>query len=188
MGRRSKVRQLAPELRKELDRLLADDRLTHAQIAEHMRTLGASVSESAVYRYSAKYQELAKSIRLAREAASTIGRELTDVADGPDAGRLVVESLQALLFRAQFDMLEANETGNVDDVKLARLAGCARDLAAALKASVDTELRVRDRVAKEAAKVVTDECRAQGLSAASVEQFKARILGLRLTPAAGATS
>lgn len=174
MARRSSIRKLPPELRAEIDRLLTDGRHTLREITDHLRSMGAEVSKSAVHRYSQEFEDVAKDIRIAREMAQAIGRELEDATEG-DAGRLGIESLQALLFRARAQIASSGEIEIGDFEKLAR---AAKDLQAAWKSNVDTELKVRERAARDAAKVAEEAAVESGLSAPTVELIKARILGI----------
>ena len=174
MGRKSTIRQLEPELRKELDRLLIEDRLTQAQVAAHMRTLGAEVSESAVYRYEAKMRDFVRNIRLTREMAGVIGRELEALPDH-NTGQMVVESLNALLFKAQ---MQCSSEEEVDERQLARFATTARDLASALKMHTDTEAKIRDRVLRKAAEVAGGTCKKLGYGADVANLIKEQIMGI----------
>lgn len=172
MGRKSSIRKLHPDLRREIDRLLDDERFTLEQVTDHMRTLGAEVSKSAVQRYNVQFQELRQELRVVREMSDTVGREL---GESDDHTRLIVESLQALLIKAR---MQHNGKDEIDDRSLKNLTESARNLAVALKSSVDTELKVRERFAREAAAEVEKEAKSEGLSADTIERVKAKILGL----------
>jgi hypothetical protein len=174
MARKSSIRMLPDDLRKEIDRLLSDGRFTIAQVAEHMRSLGADVSKSAVHRYSQDFERVAQDIRLAREMAQAIGRELEAVPDG-DSGRLAIESLQALLLRARMQLASGDE---LDVNALAQLSRAAKDLQSALKSNVDVEIKVRERAAKDAADAAEQVAVEQGLSSTTVDAIKERILGI----------
>lgn len=177
MGARSSIKKLPPGVKAELDRLLRDDRLTHRQIVEHMRGLGASVSKSAVGRYAQGYTDFLSDIRFAREALEHAG---TDLADLPtlDKGRLLAESLQALIIRARMQLGEGTEL-DIEEVSL--LARAVKDVAGALKTSVDTDLKVREKTkllasaADAAAKAATE----RGLSSDTVDAIREQILGVR---------
>lgn len=177
MGRKSTIQRMPPELRREIDRLLVDDKLTHAQIVEHMRQLGSDVSESAVWRYNARMRDLSKDIRLTREMAAAVGRELAASPDGRDPSRMVIESIQSLLLKARMQ-LASSET--IDDKVLERLANTARSLAAAMKASVDVETKVEDRILRKAATAAEKSCRAQGFSEKTINTIREAVLGIRL--------
>ncbi len=174
MGRRSTIKSLAPELRRELDRLLIEDRLPQSKVAEHMRKLGAPVSEAAIYRYEAKFRDLIRDIRLTREMSAVIGRELESLPDH-DTGRMLVESLQTLLFKAQMQIRAGDD---VDEKQLARFASTARDLASALKMHTDTEAKIRDRVLRKAAEVAAGTCKKLGYGPEVRDLIKEQIMGI----------
>lgn len=183
MARKSTIRKLPPELRKEIDRLLLDDRLTHAQIVAHMQKLGAHVSESAVYRYNVSFQEVARDIRATREMANAIGRDLDSV-EGMNIGRVVVESLQALVFKARMQLDPAKP---VDAGLLKSLASTVRDLSTAMKASIDAEEKTFERMKKIIAAATGQLVRERGLSAKTAAEIKAQILGLSIEALRGGT-
>lgn len=172
--KKSSIHKLPEELRSELDRLLGDPSLTLIQITEHMRKLGAGVSKSAVHRYSQDLERVTQDIRLTREMARAVGRELEDL-DGGDSTQLLVESLQALLLRARMQLAES---GELDPEQVSFLARSVKDLQTAQKSSVDMRLKLRQQVAKEAAKAAEETAVAQGLSRETVEAIKSRILGI----------
>lgn len=171
---KSTIDALDPELKLELDRLLGDKRLTLRQIVAHMRSLGVEVSKSAVHRHRQTFDKIARDIRMAREVASAIGKDLEET-DG-SITRAVVESLQALILRAQAQAEDDN--GAVDPKVVGSLAMAARDLASAMKSSVDTDIKVRAKVAKEAAAAASKVARERGLSLDAAEAIKAAILGV----------
>jgi len=169
----STITRLPQELRSQLDRLLTQGKFTLVEITDHMRQLGADVSKSAVHRYSQHHEKIASDIRLTREMANAIGRELEDVTG--DSGRLVIESMQAILLRARMQIASGEE---IDPKQLGELARAAKDLQHALKLNVDTEIKIRERVVKEAADVVEKAATAEGLSAATVTAIKEKVLGI----------
>lgn len=172
--RPSSITKLPPELRAELDRLLADGKYTLQAVTDHLRQLGANVSWSGVQRYSADFERMAQDMRLTREMARAIGQEL-DAVEG-DAGRLVIESLQALLLRTRMQVAKGEE---IDPAELAQLTRAARDLQSALKLNVDTEIKVRERALREAAEAAEDVGKSEGLTGATIDAIKAKILGIR---------
>jgi hypothetical protein len=174
MPPRSKVRQLPQELRAELDRLLSDGRLGIREVTDHLRKLGADVSKSAVHRYSQDFERIAEDIRLSRQMAEALGRELEQVPG--DAGRLAIESLQALLLRARMQL--GSDADGIDLEDFGRLARACKDLESARKSNVDVEIRIRERTARDAADAAAQVATEQGLSEGTVEAIRARILGI----------
>lgn len=175
MAKKSSLHQkLTDEERRELDRLISEGRLTYEQITAWLNEKGHAVSKSAVHRYGQDFERIAQDIRLSREMSRAIASELGAMPDG-DAGRLAIESLQALLLRARMQLSTGDE---LDIEAFAALSRAAKDLQSALKSNVETELKIRDRVAREAAEVASKGMAAKGISAETVEEIRAKILGL----------
>lgn len=170
---RSTVKRLPDELRRVVDGLLGEGKYSLDQVVAHMRSLGANVSRSALGRYSQSYDSIAEDIRLTREMATAIGKDLA-ATDG-DSGRLVIESLQALLLRARTQLSAGEE---LDAQELGALARAAKDLQSALRANVETELRIRQTVLRDAAEAASKAAAARGLTADTVADIKASILGV----------
>ena len=144
MPRKSTVKALAPEIRKELDRILGDGRHTLDEVVAHLRQLGAAVSRSAVGRYSQEFEQMLSDIRLTREMAAAVGRELSDLADG-DATEMLVESLQALLLKVRKQLVDGEQIRPKDVADLAR---AVKDLAGALRIKADLISKLRDEQRK----------------------------------------
>ena len=174
MGKRRPLRELDPAIKAELDRLLADDRHTIREVTGHLRKLGADVSKSAVGRYSQYFEHVTADMRLTREMANAIGKELADTPD--DAGRMVIESLQALLLRAR---LQVGSESELDPKHVAMMCGAARDLQSALKLNIESSTKVRERAIAEAATAAESAAVAEGLSVSTIEAIKSRILGVK---------
>lgn len=94
----SKVRKLPPELRQMVNAAL-DRGETVADIAAHLRSLGADVSASGVGRYRLEWQESIKDLAEAREFAEVVVRDMADQPEGKGA-RLNTELIQGALFTA----------------------------------------------------------------------------------------
>ena len=174
MATRSSIRKLPEELRAVLDSLLRDDKCTIVQITDHLKTLGANVSKSAVHRYSQDFDRMADDIRLTREMARAIGRELKDDIDG-NATQMLVESMHALLLKARMQLADS---GDIDAKSVSDLAKAVKDLQTASKSSAEMRLKLRDQVVREAAAAVDEVSEKQGLSAETVQAIKERILGI----------
>jgi hypothetical protein len=174
MAHRSTIKKLPDSLRNEIDALLRDGKHTISEITEHLRRLGASVSRSAVGRYSQDFERIAQEIRETREMARAIGREISDDVDG-NATQMLVESIHALLLRARMQLADS---GDIDAKSVSDLAKAVKDLQTASKSSVEMRLRLRDQVVKEAASVAEEVGTKQGLSAETVQAIKERILGI----------
>ena len=180
MSKKSTVRRNLPdEVREDLDRLIVAGKLTLDQMLAFLESKGqgGKVSRSALGRYSQSLDDVAKELRLVREMSIAMRAELEEVADG-DGGRMIIESLQALLLRARMQ-IASEDALDVEEVSL--LARAMKDLQAALKSNVETEMKIRDRVAREAAEAAAKVATAKGISAETVEEIKAKILGIART-------
>lgn len=173
-ARRRPLRQLPDELRVELDRLLSDERRTITEITDHLKSLGADISRSAVGRYAQAHERVAQDIRATRMMAEAVGQDLADVKG--DAGRLIIESLQALLMRARMQLADEDE---ISPEELGRLSRAAKDLQQALRANVEAQIRVREQALQDAAKEVEKTAAEAGISSELVDVIKARILGVK---------
>jgi hypothetical protein len=105
--------------------------------------------------------------------AQAIGRELEHV-EG-DSGRMVIESLQALLLKAR---MQAATSGELDPAEVAYLSRAAKDLQSALKLNVDVEIKVRDRALKEGAGAAGAEAKKLGYSEEHVQRIREAVLGV----------
>lgn len=178
MPKKSSIRKLPEGVQAELNRMIADGKFTLDELTAWLadKAPAAAVSRSAIGRYSQSFEAVAKELRLVREMSLAMKNELEDVPDG-DGGRMIIESLQALLLRARMQLADSDEDLDVEEVSL--LARAMKDLQAAMKSNVDTEMKIRDRVTKEAANEAEAVCREKGLSEETVTVFRERLLGLR---------
>lgn len=170
---RSTVKRLPDEVKAAIDERLRDGKWSLDELTEYVRGRGADVSRSALGRYSQGFDRVAEDIRFSREVAQQVGAELKGVRG--DAGRLVIESLQALLLRAHLQMSDGD---TVDPDELSKLSRAAKDLQGALRLNVDTDVRIREITAAECAEQATKVARDKGLSVEVVEAIRASVLGV----------
>jgi len=170
--RRSSIDLLPDALREEFRRLVSKDRFTIDEITAHMRKMGADVSRSAVGREVKDFQEASELLQHGAKLSKALVQELGETTG--EQGRVLVEMTQALLMRISIEMSRSE----LDIAQVGPLAKALKDTQAAMKSSVDVELRVRREVTKEAAKVAGAVAKEQGLSAATVDLIKERILGI----------
>lgn len=142
MPRRSSIKTLPPEIKREVDLLLADGRHTLDDVVAHLQKLGAGVSRSAVGRYSMEFEEVAGRMREAREVAASFAKELGAIPDN-DMGRALVEMLHHMIFK-QMLAQSREEDGSVDTKDLMQLAKALKDAAGTNKLSVDLEMKIRE--------------------------------------------
>lgn len=178
MARRSSIDGLPEDVRRWLERALADSNFSGYQALESMlRERGYQISKSAIHRYGQKIERRFAAIKASTEAA----RLLTEgAADDQDARS---EAIIALVQTELFDsILDLQEAGAEDDPaeRLGLLSTAAKNIATLARASVNQKkfrLEVQAR-AEAAAANVEKIAKKGGLSAESVEQLRREILGI----------
>lgn len=177
MARKSTIKRLPPQLRKELDRLLTSGQYTLDQVVAHLRTMGADVSRSAVGRYSQEFEEVAKHLRESREIAAGFARELGELPEG-DMGQVLVELVRSVVFRVA--MRQTDKAEDIAPIELARLAKAVKDLASGAKTSVDMEVKIKEQARREMAEetkaTLENAARGGSLDPAAAEEAL-RLLG-----------
>lgn len=179
MARKSTVKRLPPEIRQEVDRLLAEGRCTLDQVVAHLRTLGSDVSRSAMGRYAQQFECVAAKMREAREVATAFAQELGDIPEN-DMGRTLVQLLHQMTFKVL--MQRADEDGPVKPMDLMLLAKTIKESVGSTKISAELEMKLRDRTRAEAlrdaAKAVESAGQERGLTSETVKAIKSRVLGM----------
>jgi hypothetical protein len=182
MAGRSSIKALPPEIKQEVDRLLAEGTATIDDIVAALRGMGAKVSRSALGRYSMKFETVASKMREARELASTWAQQLGSIPDN-DMGRALVEMLHHMIFKMMLERSEEDGPAG-DPLDLMRLAQALKNAALTNSLSVDLELKIRTETEKQtktaAVKVVENAGRERGLSAETIGAIKASILGVKV--------
>lgn len=148
MGRRSKVDTLPPELKAELERLLADRAHGgYEALADWLRELGFEISKSSLHRYDQRVQAVMSRIKASTEAARLLAQSAPDEADEHSAA--VLRIVQSSLFDALTRVAEASEEADpAEQVKV--LSQAARAIAEASRASIGQKKwadEVRERLA-----------------------------------------
>lgn len=149
MGRKSSVKQLQPEVLKEVNRLLSEGRATLDEILAHLRKLGVEeVSRSALGRHRQQFEKVAAKLRQGREMSEALVRDLGPNAAEGKQGRFLVEILRNLTSDILMERVGGGE--DVDPKTLQSLSRTARELSQALRLDQDFELKIRAQVEKEA--------------------------------------
>lgn len=184
MPRKSSIKKLPPELRKEIDKLLADGRHTIDQIVANLQSLGAEISRSSVGRYSKQFEEVAAKMRESREIAAAFARELGEVPEG-DTGQILVEIMRNLVFKLALNANEKDDDVEIKDVM--RLAKAIKDLSRASKTGVEIEAKIREQARKEALEKAANDAagaaKQAGLTEAQFGLIRAKILGVEVDAA-----
>lgn len=134
MARRSKVDHLPPELKAELERLLADrSHGGYEALSAWLAEQGYTISKSSLHRYDQRVQAVMSRIKASTEAARLLAQAAPDEADEHSAA--VLRMVQSALFDAMARVTEAAEEADPErQVKV--LAAAARAIAEASRASI----------------------------------------------------
>lgn len=133
MGSKSKIFTLPPELRAQLERILADQ--THGgyeALAQWLAEQGYNIGKSSIHRYDQRLQAVMGRIRASTEAARLIAQASPDDADEHSAA--VLRMVQSSLFEAMTRVTEAADADPAEQVKL--LSHAARAISDASRASI----------------------------------------------------
>jgi hypothetical protein len=184
MGRKSSIERLPDELRARLLKLLNDPNVTQLQIAEIINDEAGEqvVSKSAVNRYAVRMREFQEKNRQAREVAQVyVAQYGSDTQN--QLGKLVNEQVRMLVFELLMAIDEIKKSG--DDPEMieslafttSKIAKAIKDLESSSTINMEREEKMR-AATKKAAEEVESTVRKAGLTDETVEQIKARILGI----------
>lgn len=179
MAGRSKVFDLSPELREEINRLLRG-RVTLDAIVAHLRMLSgpdeALPSRSAIGRYAVQFDKIAARVRRSQDITDRLVAEVgPQVADGKGL-QVLAQGFQSLAF----DLLAGMEEGaTLDPENLMFFARSIGEISRALKTDADRSLSIKKAALKEAAAVVKGAVGGEaGLSAETADFVMKKILGV----------
>lgn len=160
MGRKSTISRLAPGVRKHIERLLMEDRLTLEEMISDLQTKypllaksGELPSKSSMQRYSAGFAEMTGRMREIETAAAAMVGELGDGV-GDRAGALLAQAVTTLATNAA---LTAHER---DDVSIKEVTDLARAARAAMQART-MSLKEREAVEEIGRRKLLEEQRAK---------------------------
>ncbi len=180
MPRKSTVKQLPPQILREVNRLLADDRHTLDQVVAHLRAMGVDdVSRSALHRHKQRFDEVAAKLRQSREVTETFVRELGASAQEGEQTRLLAEMVRSLVYDHLSGLVSGD--GEADPKIIAQLARTLKELARASRLSQDYELKVREEAARETEARMTeavDKIAGESSGPMTVAQMKERMLAV----------
>lgn len=176
MGRTSKVRRLPPELREQLHSML-DAGVPLEEITAHLKAFGADISRSGLGRYKQQVDKVAARMRESRQMAEVLmDRMGADAATGK-GGAALIQMLTTLT--TDYMVRRIDDPDAEMDVEVLRaLARTVKDRAQAARATQDYDSRLREQIRLETVQVVESSAREAGLSAATINAIKSRILGV----------
>lgn len=188
MAQKSSIKKLPTSLRKQLDRLILEDKLTIDQLRDFIAArdgVGKVPSRTSVGNYAKQVRdearETAMALRESREMASAIAQELGPDSVESEQGRLLVEMLRTVFFR--FVREKTNSQGEaLNPDAFAKMARAMRDMSQTMQFEQDFARRIRDeerkKVEAEVQARVDELCGTEALKALSDEELKKRIAQL----------
>lgn len=174
MARKSTIERLPAEVRETIGRLRERGR-TIDEILVKLQELDVDVSRSALGRHVQKLDAIGEQIRRSRAVSEALIERFGE-GEESRAARFNVELMHSMIM----DLLagEDGEEVKLDPKSAMFLADALAKLSRAHKTEVDREVATRREVAKQAAGEVERIARREGLSAETVDTFRAAILGI----------
>lgn len=181
-GRASKVDLLPPNIKTQLAMMLRDKQYSQTEILEEINDLirdcglpeSALLSKTGLNRYASRMEKIGADIRQAREAAEMWTKQFGEMPES-DIGKTVIELVKQIAFKTSISFVEK---GEIEPKELAMLATTLQRLEGAANLSYERERKIRKEVAQLAAETAEKVVAQAGLSAATVAQLKAEILGI----------
>ncbi|MCL2345148.1 MAG: DUF3486 family protein [Desulfobulbus sp.] len=181
MARRSRIDGLPDEVRRWLERALADSRFSGYQALEEMlRERGYAISKSAIHRYGQKIERRFAAIKASTEAA----RLLVEAADDAQDSRseAVIAMVQSEMFESIFAIQESEDPNITPVERLDMMSRAAKNIATLARASVNQKRHRLDLQEKLKARLseLESEARAgqSGLDLATVQRISKDVYGL----------
>jgi hypothetical protein len=185
MMRPSTIDRMDPKIREEINRLRIDKGFTIDEILAHIRTMGVTVSRSAMGRHVKRLEdEVGEKIRELRIAAAAISKTVDEAADNDKAGALNRELAHSILMRLQIAKDDEGNDIPFSPQEAMFIAKALDHLSHAEKLDADRVLKIRQEAAKETAKKAATEVEkvlqtdAPGLSKDTVAKIKHQVLGV----------
>jgi hypothetical protein len=178
MARRSTVDGLPEDVRRWLERALAESSFSGYQALEEMlREKGYLISKSAIHRYGQKIEKRFAAIKASTEAARLLNEGAEDDQDARSGA--LVALVQTELFDTIINLQEAESTEDQAE-RVGLLSAAAKNIATLTRASVNLkrfQTEVRDR-ARAAADSVAAVAKKGGLTPEAVDAIRREILGI----------
>jgi F0F1-type ATP synthase alpha subunit len=175
----STVARLDPRIKEEVDRLIREGTHTTDEILAHLRGLGGDVSRSAIGRYAKNARSQMERYQQMQQLAKVWIGKLRDEPEG-DIARLLSENIKVMAMQASNSL--SGEDDGATPKELQALSATLRNVGYFDKTSVETTIKMRERIAKEererAAELVTKAAKKGGLTAAGVDSIRREILGI----------
>ena len=169
--------ELDPRIKDAADALIRDGKTVN-EILEALLALGASVSHSAVGRYTYKTRATMAKLQEAREIAKVWADKFGSEPEG-DVGQLVGQVLHAVAFSQASQMADA-EPGAENAPgprEVMFLAGALKDIASANRITADRILKIRKETVVKAADEAVKVAKAGGMTTDFIAKLRAGVIG-----------
>lgn len=163
MGQKSTVAMIDPAVKDDLDRMIRDGRATIDAMVEYLQEqLGEDApSRSAVGRYKKNMEEGFEVFRSTQDIARVLAEKIKDEPDSPIA-TMAQQIFGTICLNTANDLISSGQKVPAD--KLMFMGKALESLAKAQKTTADRELKIREKVIKEAAVAVEKAAKKQGVS------------------------
>jgi hypothetical protein len=181
MARKSSIDLLPAEIRDALHELLRDPTVNQLEATQKVNALLEAeaheirLSKSAVNRYSQRMDAIGEKMRQSRQIADMWIGKLGNQPQG-QVGKLLNEFTRTMAFETALHMSEGDDP--IPPKLLKELSLAIKHLEEAASVNEKREREIRRQMAEEAATAVDEAAKQQGLTADSVAQIKAQILGI----------
>lgn len=182
MARRSSIEDLPKETQERLADLIREG-WTLDEITKVLTDMGAQVSRSAVGRYVQR-QSMAMLRYQEAQAVAKVWVDRIEAEPDGDVARLLPQMLSAVAFSTIDAMSDSEEGAAAMDVRL--MAAAIKDLSGAKMSQAQLELKMREvreqerrKALEDAAKVVGEAARAQGMDEEQVDFWRRKVLGVK---------
>ncbi|MGE0256942.1 MAG: phage protein Gp27 family protein [Alphaproteobacteria bacterium] len=185
----SKIERLPADTKARVDKFLGAHPVCSVDdfLAFLVAEIGLDIGRSSAHRYQQGFAKVAEKMHRSRAMAEALAQEI-----GPDAlqgkqARLLIEMFQTIVFRDLSARLDAETEDGEEapgmDAKDAMMLGRAiKDAVAAQALDAERERKVRkderEKAATAAADKVAELGRGAGLSAATIAEWREKVLGI----------
>jgi Bacteriophage Mu, Gp27 len=174
-----KIKQLPPDLKEELDKLLSQGTFVSCrQLAKWLGDNGFEISHAAIHKYGQKFERRLDAVRMATEQARIVCEQFKG--DDTQMQTALLRLVQTRLFEVLAAVNERDkERAKPGESTIApvNITALARSVSGLVKAEAEHQrFAERMRAGLAAAEKKVDEARAKGLSKEAAEQIKAVLL------------
>jgi hypothetical protein len=171
-NRKSSITRLDPRIKLEVDSAIREGRATIDELVTLIRAHGGAASRSAVGRYVLSANKQMERYREAQALAKVWGDKLSE---NGDVAQLTRQLLSSLAFQTVSTLAEGED---VEGKEIMFLARTLRDIESSKKLGAEARAKVRAETAEQAAAVVGELAKKQGMSADQAEFWRKKVLGI----------